>query len=308
MKKLSFSLLALALAALILVGCGSAEEAADGTAMSKAALQETASTGAAAGKASADSMMKPVARDTSFRSTGSAVLKPVANSALANRSVIRKAELGVRVPSIEKAEKEVGKIVAAAGGYVDSTSSTDLATDKPMMKMTLKVAVSTFEDSIGKIEGLGIRLSKSVKSEDVTTEVVDVDARVESLRGQIESYRKTIKTHRDTADAIGAQQSLDIAKGEIASLLAQKKTLSEQTSLSDINLTLEQDAPTIAASTDPNWFAQSWNSATSTMGGFFRLMATCGIWLLVSAPFWIPVALLVRYAIRSEQAARNRSA
>ncbi len=305
MKKLSISFIALAIAALVVVGCGSRDEAADTSgASSMAATEKAVSSTPSAGAAS-----YAASRSVSMiKKTNVGVPSKLTNSVLSNRSVIRKAELGVRVPSIEKAEKEVGKIVAATGGYVDSTTSTDLATDKPVMKLSLKVAVGTFEDSISKIEALGIRLSKSIKSEDVTTQVVDVDARVETLRGQIESYRQIIKKRVETADAIGAQQSLDIAKGEIASLLAQKKTLSEQTSLSDIDLTLEQDAPTIAASTDPNWFAQSWNGATSTMGGFFRLLATCGIWLLVSAPFWIPLGLVVRYAIRAESAARNRSA
>jgi len=219
--------------------------------------------------------------------------------ALERRSVIRNAQLTVRVEDVEKAEKRVNATVARIGGYVDSASSSDLDSDHPSMAIKLRVPVNAFDDAIAGFETLGARMSKTVSSEDVTAQLVDLDARVKTLRTQEETYLGILKNTHNLDGVFSLQQQLTAVRTEIESIAAQRKALGGLASLSTIDLTLEQRAAANAPAKDPNWLAQSWGEATSGMGTVMRSATAYAIWILVFSPLWIPVFLVGRKVLKS---------
>jgi hypothetical protein len=76
--------------------------------------------------------------------------------------VVRTAELSVRVNDIDKTEQEVSRIVRRYGGYIDSTSSNDLSSEHPDMTIAMRVPVADFDAILSGMEGLGVRMSKTV--------------------------------------------------------------------------------------------------------------------------------------------------
>jgi hypothetical protein len=219
------------------------------------------------------------------------------------REVIRRAELAVRVPDVEKAEREVNRQVESWQGYVESASSTDLATDRPSLTMALRVPVGRFEECIAKLEGLGVRLSKTVSSEDVTAQIVDFDARLQTLRAQEETYRNLLRRAGNLDNVVTLQDKLTEVRSTIESMAAQRKAMAGLAALSTVSLRLEQDAIPHAPAQDPNWMAQTWGEATTTLSHVVRTLANLGVYLLVFSPFWIPFALLFRKMLRPSRPA-----
>jgi hypothetical protein len=173
----------LALVVLTGAGCsGGSEGASTAPTADVASMAETrASAAPIAGKAEAGSTRRQTLRLVS--TAVSAV--PVRSQ----RSIIRNGDLAVRVKAIEPAERQIEQLVASEQGYVDNASSTDLASDHPEIKIAVRVPVQTFESTITAIESMGVRLSKTINSQDVTGQLIDLDARLATMSAEEKSTR-----------------------------------------------------------------------------------------------------------------------
>ena len=215
-------------------------------------------------------------------------------SVLAQRQVIRHADLDIRVSNVEKSEKEVANIVTAVGGYTEKASSSDLASTHPVLTLALRVPVGSFEATISKFEILGVRLSKTISSDDVTGQLVDMDARLRTLRAQEDVYRDMLKNRTQLEDVFNIQSQLRDVRTQIETISGERKSQAGLASLSTINLTLEQNAVVGTVPADPNWFAMTLTEASSGAGSAFRLITIALVWAIAFCPFWIPIVLILR--------------
>ncbi|AIE88047.1 hypothetical protein OP10G_4679 [Fimbriimonas ginsengisoli Gsoil 348] len=205
--------------------------------------------------------------------------------------------------SVEKAEKTVDKLVAGMGGYVDSATSSDLASEHPSISLTLRVPVGAFDQALDRFETLGVRLSKTIGSEDVTSQIVDLEARLKTMTATEETYRGLLRQTHQLQNVIELQDKLTEVRSQIESMAAQRKALSGLASLSTVTLTLQQSAVPAQAPADPNWLAQTWGESTSRLGGLMRSAAAIGIWAVVFSPLWAPVLWLLRRSYRAAKPA-----
>jgi len=220
------------------------------------------------------------------------------------REVIRKADIDIRVENVEKAEKAVSAIVQSAGGYTESATSSDLASTRPVLKLALRVPVASFDSSISKFESLGVRLSKTIGSEDVTGQLIDLDARLKTLTAKEDVFREMLKNRSQLEDVFNIQNQLTEVRTEIESISGQRKSQAGLAALSTIGLTLEQDALPNVASTDPNWMAQTWAEASSGASVAFRIFVVALVWIIAFSPFWIPAAFILRKVVKNGTEAR----
>jgi hypothetical protein len=126
-----------------------------------------------------------------------------------------------------------------------------------------------------------------------------MDARIKSMLVQEETYRALLKQARRMDDVISLQQQLTTVRGQIESIMGQRKSLATQAALSTISLTLTQSAVAHQPAKDPNWLTQTWAESTTQMGGFLRGVAAILIWLGVFSPIWLPLLWLTVRAVRS---------
>jgi hypothetical protein len=269
--------LPLAALALVLVGCGSQgyESAASETGYADAAAQAPANTNAPLTEMSTASM------------------------AASKRQVIRNGEIGLRVESVEKTEKLINQMVTRGGGYVENTASSDLGGSNPTIDLTVRVPSTGFEDSMDTLAGLGLVTSKTVNAKDVTSEIVDLGARIKTLAAKEETFREMLRSSRNLNDVMTLQDRLTEVRTEIERMDAQRKSLSELAALSTIKVHLSQTAtvPT-AASTDPNWFKQSLGAATTSFMGAARGVVGALTWAVVFSPFWLLPILGVAWLVK----------
>lgn len=206
------------------------------------------------------------------------------------RLVIRKAEVFVRVEDVEKAEKKSVEMVNRFGGYISGSQSYGGETQS--VQMTIRIPVASFDTVLGEIDGMGVRLSRTIETEDVTAQVVDLDARVKTLSAQEETLRSILKGTRDLKSMLEVQTKLTELRAQIESMAAQRKALAGLASLSTICVTYEQSAVPHAGSKDPNWLSQAWGTSTSAFASFGRGLVTLLVWLGVFSPIWLPIGFL----------------
>jgi len=232
-----------------------------------------------------------------------AAIQPQLTSYATQRSVIRKADIGIRVENVEKGEKAINHIVESIGGYVDSAESADLATANPTIDISLRVPVAQFDNTLEKFEALGIRTSKTVSSEDVTGQIVDLDARLKTMRVQEETYRGLLRSARQLNNVITLQDKLTEVRSEIESMAAQRKTLGGLAALSTVTVHLQQSATAVPPPSDPDWLAQAWGEATTTFSTAGRALTALLVWLAVFSPFWAPILVIAWRMVRPRRPA-----
>jgi len=245
--------------------------------------------------------------ETQVARGGGATAAPIAPqlaSLLTHRSVIRKADLTVRVKNVEKGENTIDHIVLDMGGYVDSAQSADLASGNPTMDISLRVPVGQFDTALEKFEALGDRMSKTISSEDVTGQIVDLDARLETMKAQEETYRNLLRAARQLDNVITLQDKLTQVRGEIESMAAQRKTLGGLAAFSTVTVHLLQSAEAVAPPSDPNWLAQVWGESTTTASSVGRAVTAFLVWLAVFSPFWAPVLVIGWRLVRPRKSAQ----
>ena len=150
--------------------------------------------------------------------------------------------------------------------------------------------------------GLGIATSKTIKGEDVTSQMVDLDARLKTLTAQEASYREMLRITRSGPENLTLREKLDGIRMEVERIAAQRSQMAGLASLSTIRLTLDQslEAMPIPAK-DQNWLQEAWAQASGAFMGAIRVIATGLIWLAVYSPIWLTALLILRHIVRSQR-------
>ena len=210
------------------------------------------------------------------------------------RQVVRTGTLTVKVANVEEAERQVTNKVRSWRGYVENTESSDLESEHPTMTMVVRMPEDRFDDAMREFEKLGIRTSKTISGEDVTAQIVDMQARLKNLRAQEETYRQILRQTRRVGEVLQVQQEISRIRGEIESMDAEMQSLKKLAALSTITLTLEQrPAGKPAEDHDSGWAADAWANATGALGTAFKAISTAAIWMFVYSPIWLPIVIVL---------------
>jgi hypothetical protein len=203
-----------------------------------------------------------------------------------NRSVIRTATLTVRVKNVEKAERSTSLLTSQAGGFVEGSQSTDLAGENPSITMELRVPVRQFDGTIQKCEALGVRQAKTVSSQDVSGQLIDLDARVKALRAEETSYLAMLGKSTNLNSVIQLRTHITELRSTIESIAGQRQALGNQAAMSSLSLTLQQESiPLATTQKDDQWLALTWTDATNRLFVFGKGVVSVGIYALLFSPF-----------------------
>lgn len=239
-------------------------------------------------KVAADSMPAP---------TGSAAPPML----LQQRQIIMTGDMHVEVADPAKALLDAEAAVKALGGYAESTNST---TNEGIGQAsgTFRVPVKNFEQARKTIATLGTAKSNSSNSQEVTTQVADIDARLRVLRAEEDQYVTLLGSTRRIGEILQVKERLSQVRQEIESLDAQQKSLRGLSSMSTINVNFTQK-PKIDDEPKPDdWLDRTYVSAVTLLKGIGRLVLQGLIFVGILAPVWLPIAYLIWRASRRKVA------
>jgi len=160
-----------------------------------------------------------------------------------SRAVISTGQVTVHTKEMTKARAEVVRLVDSWGGAVADEQST--SDDQGRLRdttMTLRVPTSSFDEAMAAFGTLGEVEQRSQKSEDVTTKVIDTDARVRAAERSIRQIEALLSRAEKLGDIIAIESDLARRQADLDSLKSQQAWLKDQTSLSTINLYLSRPA------------------------------------------------------------------
>ena len=254
------ALLALAVSAVLLAGCGGGDGASsDAAGMSQ---QAPLPGGAAAERDSSSGAADSPGAVTSGQAAPDAASAPEATAAgpdvVAGRvgpaaSVIRTGELSVVVENVRAAADEAGRILRAAGGNVEAEERGESERSTSAV-LRLRVPPEAFDTTIAALSGLGEERNRRLGNDDVTEQVIDLDSRLSTQRASVERVRALLAEAEDLREVVAIEAELTRRIADLESLEARLTALTGQVDLATISLRLTATDAPIAAARGPLGF------------------------------------------------------
>ncbi len=242
---------------------------------------------------------------------------PAVATAPMTRAVISTGQVTLHPESITRARAEVMRLVASWGGTVaDEQSSSDDRGRIVDSTLTLRVPTSRFADAMTAFGGLGKVEQQSRKSEDVTTQVLDNGARVRAAERSIRQIENLLDRAEKLSDIITIESDLARRQADLDSLKSQQAYLSDQTSMSTINVYLSQVSRVGPAEKEARGFLAGLDGGwTALKGATVVLLTVLGallpfalVLLVLGVPLWMVVRRRVAAGPVSAESAPARSA
>jgi hypothetical protein len=227
--------------------------------------------------------------------------KDLAN--LADQKIIKTGDVSIEVPDVTKALARVRAMALQLGGYVGGSQAG--TRDEPAT-LTLRIPADRFEDALARLHELdGDVVVEATSEQDVTSAVVDLEARITNLQASEKQYRTLLAQAVKVDDILAVQTRLDDVRGQIEQLQAQHKELSGLADLSTLTVTLIPSALQQAAG---NWDpGKTIADAFAALVGVAQAVGNGAIWfVIVWLPALIGLGILVLLAMRLVPGLRAR--
>jgi archaellum component FlaC len=214
--------------------------------------------------------------------------------------LVKTAEISLRLESIDKMMVQLRQIVQSKQGDIyDFQDDRSLDNDRHRQAtLVLKVPSKVLDATVAEIAKLGKVESQGVKSEDVTQQVVDTDARLKNLRQQEDLTRKIMERSGSVRDILAVSKELSAIREQIEQLDASVKNLRQQVAYSTINLKVEEmQSATPSSDAFGVQVQETWKNSTHAAGSLGTNLVLGLLWLLPFIPFMAIGTGGVYYAI-----------
>ncbi len=204
------------------------------------------------------------------------------------RKLIKTGSIEFEVDDVQKTKLSVTDLVKQFNGYISSDDQNNYG-GSPRYSQIARIPSDKLDDFIAKIEGLAKKVdSKSISTQDVTEEFIDVETRLSTKKELEARYRDILKQAKTVKDILEVETQLNNVRGEIESMEGRLKYLSSQVSFSTLTITYYQ---TVSGNFGFayrffNTFGDGWNSLLDFIIGVlsawpFIIMTGVIIWLFI---------------------------
>lgn len=211
---------------------------------SRDAARTATGSDAAAGGAGMGAVGAPVAGAADRATGGPSALAAVPS---ASSRVVKTAELTVslaKASAVATAAQRANSVAERLGGF---TASTETRTgDHASSALTLRVPVASYDAALTELRTLGKVTDETLGGRDVTTTLVDLDARLRSLRAQEAALNTLMAKANTVGETLQVAQAVGEVRTQIEQLAAQQKSLSDEADFATIHLALVGPAGVVA--------------------------------------------------------------
>jgi len=207
----------------------------------------------------------------------------------------------VTVEEPTEAARTLAATVEKAGGHVQSRQEyAPVNGGAGNATLTLRIPAAALSATLESLSDLGEVREISTTEDDVTTQVVDLQARVTALQASVDRLLSLLATATDTSTLLEIETTLSERQGELESLQSQLRYLDDQVDLSTITVELvsPDDAPVDRPDTFLDGLETGWASFVGFLAGLLVLLGVLLPWIVFLAVIGGAVLLIVRRRIR----------
>lgn len=227
--------------------------------------------------------------------------RPAMQSA-ADRQVIRKANIELKTHDVRTAFLKAAQLLSEARGeYIEQSSLT--GQDEHMQgSLTLRVAAEHLSELLNQLRGLATVVSETSGGEDVTNQVIDLEARIRNEQRVETELLGLMESRKDAPlkDILELSESIGRVRENIERMTAQRERLGRLVSLATVLVIINTDSQPAPA--PPNdglgaYFVKQIKSAWQTSMELLTDSVAFIIRLFVGGAFFWLLAVLVLLGI-----------
>ena len=227
---------------------------------------------------------------------------PTAPPAELPRDVVKTASMAITVANISEAADKAAVLVEKADGRVDSRSEdAGSAGGFARTSEVLRVPVAKLDGVVRDLKALGKVQTAETKSEDVTAQRVDIDARIKALQTSVDRLLGIMRDAKDPDALINAESALSQRQADLDSLRAQRDQLGDRIQYSTIDLSFVAEQIGGPAPKQYDGFTgqieRGWDGLVSVVGNavllFGLLLPWLGVLVVVAGILYV-IARLAR--------------
>ena len=214
---------------------------ASSTAAAYEAAPELATYSMADAGGSADRADRAVNTSGSTLLTSGNVENDTAARTADNAKIIYTTYLSIETKDYDWAYQQLNDTLSSVDGYLESSSEyTDSTDSTRTLSLTLRVPESSYDAFVDAAEQAGSVTSKSKSADDVTTQYMDIEARLDNLTAQRTRLQELQASADNLTDLLQIESSLSDVQYQIESYQSQLNWYSQQVSYCTVNITLDE--------------------------------------------------------------------
>ncbi|MXY77597.1 MAG: DUF4349 domain-containing protein [Acidimicrobiia bacterium] len=167
-----------------------------------------------------------------------AVGLPVSTPADLGRDIVYRGAVWVEAEDIGVAVNQAVSIVVGMGGFVFAQQVR--GDPDPWAQFTFKVAPGDFVRVLERLSEVGELVNRTMSADDVTERVVDLESRIATAEASVVRLRSLMEDATDVAGLAALEGELHFRESDLETLRGRLRTLSDQVSLSTIDMTINQ--------------------------------------------------------------------
>ena len=158
-----------------------------------------------------------------------------------NAKIIYTAYLSIETKDYDWAYQQLNDTLSSVDGYLESSNEyTDSTDSTRTLSLTLRVPEGSYDAFVDAAEQAGSVTSKSESADDVTTQYMDIEARLDNLTAQRTRLQELQASADDLTDLLQIESSLSDVQYQIESYQSQLNWYSQQVSYCTVNITLDE--------------------------------------------------------------------
>ncbi len=218
-----------------------------------------------------------------------------------DKKIIKTATVKLQVKKFKEYNEGLLKKIKQYGGYITQEDNF-FTEEKYEMVVAIKVPVQQFEMLMNELGSNDIKvIERSIKTEDVTGQVVDTKSRLEAKKQMRIKYMEFLKQSKNMAEVLQVQEEINNIQEEIEAATSRIQYLSSQSAYSTINLTFYEPLNGFNPGNDSPTFISNVIEAFKTGAGFIKtiLLGLISIW-----PLWV-IGLVILYIWKRNMLAKK---
>lgn len=202
--------------------------------------------------------------------------------------IIKTGEIAIQVAGLDPALASANQLIVGMGGY-SSGSERFGDGDRAQASVTYRVPAARWDDALAGIRGLAEKvLTERSSTQDVTSQVVDLGARIANLQATERALQAIMDRATAIKDVLTVQAELTKTRSEIEQLTAQKLHFEGQAAFSTVTVTFALKPDPILAEQEGFDAGTEVEQASASLVSILQGLATAGIWFGI---VWLPILL-----------------
>lgn len=230
-------------------------------------------------------------------------------SAIANipeRMIVRTVTIGLVVDDMAGAIASISSLADEMEGFVVSSQ---VQGDDEFAHgfVSFRVPAERTDEALERLRGMAVRVAdESTRSQDVTEEFVDLQARLTNLERTEEQYLRLMERTGSVEELLQVQRELTNVQGQIEQLKGRMQYLERTSATSLISVNL-RPAASPEPLVEPGWSAlETAKDAVRGLASFAQGLASLLIRVAVYAPAWGPILAVLAWLVWRWRRARAR--